>query len=118
MPNDKIRVEIGKRHLEEERIEHETASSSPADDKDGWPGTKEERAEFDARAELEAWELAQNVLTPWTETSKPIGSPELTRMMEKAPSEVKDTVERAREPNCNCFPKGDTGALSRVPVLF
>lgn len=53
--------------------------------------------EYDAASELEAWEWVQSLLEPWTKATEPIGSPELTRVMGKALSEVKVTVERARK---------------------
>ncbi len=59
--------------------------------------TPEERAHYDARAEVEAWNLAWSILNPWVESTRPIGSDELTRVMEKALAEVEEAVERARD---------------------
>ncbi|MDP8951317.1 MAG: hypothetical protein M3N18_03590 [Actinomycetota bacterium] len=46
--------------------------------------TPEERARYDARAEEEAWGLACNILRPWVESVRYIGSDELTEVMERA----------------------------------
>ncbi len=59
--------------------------------------TPEERAHYDARSEVEAWDLARKILAPWVESVRPIGSDELTRVMEKALAEVEEAVERARD---------------------
>ncbi len=58
--------------------------------------TPEERAHYDARAEVEAWDLAWKILAPWVESVRPIGSDELTKVMEKALAEVEEAVGRAR----------------------
>ncbi|MDP8951762.1 MAG: hypothetical protein M3N18_05920 [Actinomycetota bacterium] len=55
------------------------------------------RAAYDARADVEAWELAQMILEPWLETTKPIGSDELTLAMEVALAHVEDRITMARE---------------------
>lgn len=59
---------------------------------EGW--TPEERELYDARADNEAWSLAGDILGPWVETTRAIGSPELTRVMEKALAEVEGEVNR------------------------
>ncbi len=59
--------------------------------------TPEERAHYDARAEVEAWDLARKILAPWVEATRPIGSDELLSVMEKALAEVEEAVERARD---------------------
>ena len=55
----------------------------------------EHAALFDARAEEEAWGLAGNILRPWVESARYIGSDELTGVMEKALAEVEDRVNAA-----------------------
>jgi hypothetical protein len=49
----------------------------------------EHRAWWDAKAELEDWELALSILEPWVEAARPIGAEKLTRCMEA-------TLEEAR----------------------
>ncbi len=49
----------------------------------------EHRAWWDAKAELEEWELALSILEPWVEATRPIGSEKLTRCIEA-------TLEAAR----------------------
>ncbi len=63
--------------------------------REGW--TPEERALWDARAEVEAWGLARKILGPWVEAARPIGSDELTAVMEKALAEVEETVAAAHD---------------------
>ncbi|MDP9480565.1 MAG: hypothetical protein M3R38_33710 [Actinomycetota bacterium] len=56
--------------------------------------TPKERALYDAQADHEAWSLAHEILEPWVQTTKPIGSDELTRVMEGALSEVEAEIGR------------------------
>lgn len=56
----------------------------------------EERAHYDARAEVEAWELARKILGPWVASTRPIGSAELTGVMEEALGQVTENLARAR----------------------
>lgn len=56
--------------------------------------TSRERALYDAQADHEAWGLAHQILGPWVEATRPIGSDELTRVMEKALEEVEGEVRR------------------------
>src|SRR5215218_10310773 len=58
--------------------------------------TPKERARYDAQAEVEAWELALSILTPWVESARPIGSDELTRVMEEALEKAEGELRRAR----------------------
>jgi hypothetical protein len=51
-------------------------------------------AEWDARARLEGWNFAESILAPWVESTRAIGSEELTRVMVGALSEVERQVER------------------------
>ncbi len=60
--------------------------------REGW--TPEERALWDARADHEAWCLAHSILEPWVKATRPIGSDELTQVMEKALAEVEGEVNR------------------------
>ncbi len=60
--------------------------------REGW--TPEERVLWDARADHEAWSLARSILEPWVRATRPIGSDELTRVMEKALAEVEEEVNR------------------------
>jgi len=57
----------------------------------------EHAAEYDARAEAEAWGLARKILGPWVESTREIGSDELTQVMEKALKEVNDAGSRAQD---------------------
>lgn len=59
--------------------------------------TREERALYDARADLEAWQHAAELLEPWLKITKLFGSRELTRVMEKAMTEVEREADRAFE---------------------
>ena len=59
-----------------------------------WP-CAEHMAVYDARAEEEAWGLAGNILRSWVESTRGIGSDELTEVMEKALGEVEDRVNAA-----------------------
>jgi hypothetical protein len=56
--------------------------------------TKEDRARYDARAEHEAWAFAHEVMEPWMEITRLIGSDELARVMERAFAEVDKEVGR------------------------
>ncbi len=56
--------------------------------------TPKERALYDAQADHEAWSLAHEILEPWVRAARPIGSEELTRVMEKALDEVEREVSR------------------------
>lgn len=67
-----------------------------AGEADSWM-TKEERAHYDARAEIEAWELAEDILEPWVKACGPIGSHELTTVMKKALREVRDNINLAHD---------------------
>src|SRR5215212_1155961 len=50
--------------------------------------TEEERALFDARAHEEAWGFALEILEPWMNILRLIGSDELTRVMKAAQDEA------------------------------
>lgn len=54
----------------------------------------EERELYDARADHEAWSLATDILGPWVEATRVIGSPELTRVMKKALAEAEGELNR------------------------
>jgi len=56
--------------------------------------TQEERELYDARADHEAWCLAHDILEPWVRATERIGSPELSRVMENALSEVEAEINR------------------------
>jgi len=56
---------------------------------------EEHAALFDARAEEEAWGLAGNILRPWVESARYIGSDELTGVMEGALVKVEEAVNAA-----------------------
>ncbi len=58
--------------------------------------TPEERALYDARAEEEAWGLARKILGPLLEAARPIGSSELSEVMQEALSQVDENLDRAR----------------------
>jgi hypothetical protein len=58
---------------------------------------EQERALWDARADHEAWCLAHSILEPWVKAAELIGSPELSRVMEKALDEVEKEVGAAVE---------------------
>jgi hypothetical protein len=49
----------------------------------------EHRVWWDAKAELEEWELALSILEPWTEAARAIGSEKLTRCMEATLDEAR-----------------------------
>jgi hypothetical protein len=69
--------------------------------------TREERKLFDAQADHEAWSLAHEILEPWVRTTKPIGSDELTQVMEKALAHVEMEPNRTR---CAGVPPSGHGA--------
>ncbi len=50
---------------------------------------------YDGRAAEEAWNLALEILYPWLEAARPIGSDELTRVMEGAVAEAERELNRA-----------------------
>ena len=62
------------------------------DPREDW--TQEERDLFDAQANHEAWSLAHEILEPLVRAIRPVGSDELTRVMEKALAEVEGEVNR------------------------
>jgi hypothetical protein len=57
--------------------------------------TPKERAHFDAQAEHEAWSHAVEILEPWLQATRLIGSDELTRVMEGALQEAERELNRA-----------------------
>ena len=57
--------------------------------------TPEERALYDARAHEEAWGFALEILEPWMEITRLIGSEELTRVMKTAQDEAASELNRA-----------------------
>jgi len=59
--------------------------------------TREERKLFDAQADHEAWSLAHEILEPWVRTTRPIGSDELTQVMEKALAPIEMELNRTRD---------------------
>ena len=59
--------------------------------------TREERKLFDAQADHEAWSRAHEILEPWVRTTRPIGSDELTQVMEKALAHVEMEPKRTRD---------------------
>ena len=56
----------------------------------------EHRAWWDAKAELEEWELALSILGRWVEATRPIGSEKLTRCMEATLDEARARAAFAR----------------------
>jgi len=56
--------------------------------------TREEKAQYDALADHEAWSHAHEVLEPLVRATEPIGSPELSRVMHKALDEVEAEIGR------------------------
>lgn len=60
---------------------------------DSWMNP-EERARYDAQADHEAWEFAAEILEPWVQAARLIGSDELTRTMGKALTESEAEVNR------------------------
>ena len=69
--------------------------------------TREERKLFDAQADHGAWSLAHEILEPWVRTTRPIGSNELTQVMEKALAHVEMEPNRTR---CAGVPPSGHGA--------
>ncbi len=69
----------------------------PAAESGDLQGCAEHLALYDARAELDAWSLAHNILRPWVESTKAIGSDELTKVMEIALGHAEDRVTIALE---------------------
>jgi hypothetical protein len=59
-------------------------------------GCREHVRLFDAQAEEEAWGLALKILAPWVESARPIGSDELTRVMEEAQEKAEWELRRAQ----------------------
>jgi DNA-binding transcriptional regulator YbjK len=55
---------------------------------------EQERRLYDARADHEGWSLAHEILEPWVQATRLIGSDELTRVMEKALADVEGEVNR------------------------
>lgn len=53
-----------------------------------------ERRLYDAKADHEGWNLAHEILAPWVQATRLIGSDELTRVMEKALADVEGEVNR------------------------
>ena len=53
-----------------------------------FPGCKEHWAAYDAKAKEEAWDLVCSIVGPWVKATRPIGSEELTRVMERALAEA------------------------------
>ena len=67
-----------------------------APDRDGLGDCAEHAALFDARAEVEAWGLAFNILESWVRSAEHIGSPELSEAMHEALGHVDGNLDRAR----------------------
>lgn len=63
--------------------------------REGW--TEEERELWDAQADHEAWSHAAEILHPLAHAVRPIGSDELTQVMEKALAEVDGEVKRTHD---------------------
>ncbi len=59
--------------------------------------TKEERAHYDAKADVEAWEFALSILRPWGDSARAIGSDELSRVMEEAEAQAVREHDRAQD---------------------
>jgi hypothetical protein len=55
---------------------------------------EQERALYDAKADEEGWSLAYEILEPWVQATRLIGSDELTQVMEKALADVEGEVNR------------------------
>ncbi len=92
--------------------------------------TPEERALYDAQADHEAWSLAHEILEPLVRATRPIGSAELTRVMEGALSEVDAEIGRTldvwegrreeRDPSANPLGEANShlaGALEALEAL-
>lgn len=75
--------------------------------------TPEERELYDARAQEEAWGHAIELLEPMREIARMFGSPELTRVLEKALAEAEAELGRALdvlEPLEGARQEGEKGA--------
>jgi len=59
--------------------------------------TREERSLYDAKAKMEAWDLALGILDPWVDATRHIGSDELTRVMEEALEKTEWEFNRAQD---------------------
>ncbi len=69
-----------------------------AGEDDPWRGwTPEERAAYDALADLEAHRFAKRLLEPCVAMAREIGHDEFTRVMEKALAEVEGAVAAAED---------------------
>jgi hypothetical protein len=55
---------------------------------------EQERRLYDAKADEEGWSLAHEILEPWVQATRLIGSDELTQVMEKALADVEGEVNR------------------------
>ncbi len=55
---------------------------------------EQERRLYDAKADHEGWSLAHEILEPWVQATRLIGSDELTQVMEKALADVDGEVSR------------------------
>lgn len=69
--------------------------------------TPEERAVYDAQADLEAWCFAKEILDPWVKVTHLVGSDELTQVMEKAHAEAEAEVGRSMDALKSLRKKGD-----------
>ena len=58
-------------------------------------GCQEHTRAYDAKARTDAWELALNILRPWVDSTRPIGSDELTQIMEEAEASAVRELNRA-----------------------
>lgn len=56
--------------------------------------TPKERAHYDAQADHEAWSFAHEIMLPWMEIVRSVGSGELEKVMQRAFSEVEREVGR------------------------
>ena len=54
-------------------------------------------AQYDALADRDAWGLARKILGPWVESTREIGSEELTQVMEEALAKVDEAGSRAQD---------------------
>ena len=54
-------------------------------------------AHYDALADMDAWGLARKILGPWVESTREIGSEELTQVMEEALAKVDEAGSRAQD---------------------
>ncbi len=92
IPNEEVRMQMGEKAKEkrEEASEEEYIGKG----RENW--TPQERAEYDAQAELQAWEFAQRTIEPMVQLAGEYGSAELEGVMDKAREEVEANVSRAR----------------------